>query len=417
MFSVLRLVLKRAVVKGDLVVIDPAGRAFTFGDGSPPHVTVRITDRAAERAIAFDPKLALGEAYMRGTLTIERGNAYDFIALLMESLEATPFSKGVNGLDPMRMVARRIAQFNPAWRSRRNVRHHYDIDGSIYDLFLDSDRQYSCGYFTPGADLEEAQLAKKRHLAAKLAVEPGHKVLDIGSGWGGLALYLAKICDANVTGITLSDQQHAIASRRAAAEGLESRVEFRIEDYRHLKEQFDRIVSVGMFEHVGVNHFQTYFNSIARQLKNDGVALVHSIGRTDGPGFTNPFIARYIFPGGYFPALSEVLPAVERAGLIVSDVETLRLHYAETLKAWRERFMAQRDRAVDLKDEEFARMWEFYLAGSEAGFRHQGLVVFQLQLVKRVDALPITRDYITAAERRLALKEAGLGQTHRMAGE
>jgi cyclopropane-fatty-acyl-phospholipid synthase len=309
-------------------------------------------------------------------------------------------------------LSRRLAQFNPSGRSRRNVAHHYDIDGSIYDLFLDSDRQYSCAYFTEGADLEEAQLAKKRHLAAKLAIEPGQKVLDIGSGWGGLGLYLAKAAHCDVTGVTLSQEQLKIARERAAKEGFGRVVHFEFEDYRKVQGRFDRIVSVGMFEHVGVNHYATYFRKVRELLTNDGVAVIHTIGRSEPPTATNAFIAKYIFPGGYIPALSEMVASVERSGLIIADLEVLRLHYAETLRAWRQRFLANWDKAAALRNETFCRMWEFYLAASETAFRYQNLVVFQLQVTKRLQALPITRDYMYKAER-VALEHEG----RRMAGE
>jgi cyclopropane-fatty-acyl-phospholipid synthase len=419
MFSGLKIILRRLVPTGNLTVIDAEGNAQTFGDGTGEPIAVRFADRATERAIAIDPNLVLGEAYMDGRIELVQGSIYDLLALVMKGAEQFRLPQWTRGLDLVRHGLRRVTQFNPSGRSRRNVSHHYDIDSSIYDLFLDADRQYSCGYFTDGANLSEAQLAKKRHIAAKLALEPGQTVLDIGCGWGGLALYLARMFDVEVTGITLSTEQLEVAKTRAKTERLSESVRFELEDYRKVSRRYDRIVSVGMFEHVGVNHYGTYFEKIAHLLAEDGVALVHSIGRSDGPGFTNPFISRYIFPGGYFPALSEVLPAVERAGLIVADVEILRLHYAETLKAWREAFLARREEAVALKGEAFARMWEFYLAGSEAGFRHQGLVVFQLQLARRIDALPITRDYMAAVERRLMARDAGdrRPQPQRMAGE
>ena len=422
MFSALRIMLDRLIVHGRLVAYDASGQQHLFGDGSPPRVGIRLLDRATERAIAFDPHLALGEAYMAGRLQMTEGTIADFLDLALREAEHNGLPRWTRGLELARRGLRRLSQFNPVARSRRNVAHHYDIDGSIYDLFLDSDRQYSCAYFDPGtvsdgADLEDAQLAKKRHIAAKLALKPGLRILDIGSGWGGLALYLAEACAADVTGITLSQEQLATARSRAEQKQLGNRVEFRLEDYRALDREFDRIVSVGMFEHVGINHYGTYFSRIAELLADDGVALIHTIGRSDGPGYTNPFIGRYIFPGGYSPALSEMLPAIERSGLIVADVEVLRLHYAETLKAWRQRFAAQRQRAVALEGEAFARMWEFYLAGAEASFRHQGLVVFQLQLVRSIDALPLTRDYIAAAERQLALRDRKGPAPLRMAGE
>jgi len=283
--------------------------------------------------------------------------------------------------------------------ARRNVAHHYDLDAQLYALFLDADRQYSCAYFENGdQSLDDAQLAKKRHLAAKLLVGENSRVLDIGSGWGGLALYLADICGAHVTGITLSREQHALAQVRASEKGLTDRVEFRLQDYRDVSGHFDRIVSVGMFEHVGVGFYDTFFRRCRDLLDDQGVMLLHSIGRSEGPSTTNPWIAKYIFPGGYIPALSEVLPKVERSGLLVTDIEILRLHYAETLKAWRARFERNRDRARAIYDERFCRMWEMYLIGCEIGFRRQGLMVFQMQLAKAVDTVPLTRDYMLDRE-------------------
>ncbi len=424
MFAPLHLLLQRVVRHGRLTIADTDGKAWHFGplndaNSAPTRpVVVRLADRAVERRLARDPYLAMGEAYMDGCLVMVEGSIYDLLSLLMRGAEGVVMTRWVTGLEQIRQRARRIAQYNPADRARRNVAHHYDIDGSIYDLFLDEDRQYSCAYFPSErrVALEEAQLLKKRHIAAKLAIEPGSRVLDIGSGWGGLALYLAKHCDADVTGVTLSAEQLAIARGRAASAGLSNAARFELTDYRALGGRFDRVVSVGMFEHVGIGHYEGFFSQMAHLLAADGVALVHTIGRSDGPGHTNPFIARHIFPGGYFPALSEVLPAIERAGLIVSDVEVLRLHYAETLAVWRERFLAGRDTAVALRGEAFARMWEFYLAASEAAFRYQGLVVFQIQLVLRIDALPITRDYISAAEGALAERENAPASTVRAAG-
>ena len=418
MFWPLEVVLRRAIATGNLAVIDASGQRHVYGDGSGAEVVIRLTDKATERAIAFDPQLAVGEAYMHGRLVVERGELYDFLAIAMRDVDYRTFPPWLRAVDYVRHWIRRLQQFNPPWRSRRNVASHYDIDGAIYDLFLDSDRQYSCAYFLPGADLEEAQFAKKAHIAAKLALAPETRVLDIGSGWGGLALWMAANAGASVKGVTLSTEQLAIAQDRARRQGLQNAARFELEDYRRTAGTFERIVSVGMFEHVGVNHYTRFFRRVSQLLERNGVALLHSIGRTDGPGFTNPFIAKYIFPGGYFPALSEVLPAIERAGLIVSDIEILRLHYAETLRAWRERFLARREEALRLKGEEFCRMWEFYLAACEAAFRYQGLMVFQIQMIKRIDALPITRDYIIDAERQYQ-RRAGetAAPEQRLAGE
>jgi cyclopropane-fatty-acyl-phospholipid synthase len=405
MLTPLRYLFERAIPAGNIVIIDAGGQSHHFGNGTGRQTVARIRDRAAEWALLRDPALTLGETYMDGRLEIVSGSIYDFLAAVMKGTARAPASRLLKLHDGIRYTVRRVQQYNPIGRSGRNVKHHYDIDPAIYDLFLDSNRQYSCAYFMPGDDLEAAQKSKMRHIAAKLNLKPGHRVLDIGSGWGGLAAYLASVQQLDVMGITLSDEQLAGSRQRAEAMGLTSRMRFEKQDYRTLDARFDRVVSVGMFEHVGVNHFQAYFEKVRDLLVEDGVALIHTIGRTDGPGYTNPFIAKYIFPGGYFPALSEMMAAVEKSGLIASDVEVLRLHYADTLKAWRERFMARRDEAVARMGEDFCRMWEFYLAGSEAGFRFQGLVVFQLQLVKDVGVLPITRDYMADTEADLRERE------------
>jgi cyclopropane-fatty-acyl-phospholipid synthase len=401
----LRYLFERLVKSGDLVVIDGLGRSWRFGDGVGAEVVIRFKDRSSERALFRNPTLALGELYMAGRLEVLSGTIFDFLEIVMKGTDWQPKAWVLRMHDAIGYAVRRIEQYNPVKRSSQNVKHHYDIDQGIYDLFLDEAQQYSCAYFNDDDDLEAAQRAKMRHLAAKLDLEPGHTVLDIGSGWGGLATYFGSIMPVDVLGITLSDTQLASSRERAQVMGLDRRVQFEKCDYRSLDTEFDRIVSVGMFEHVGVNHYRTYFAKVRNLLADNGVALIHTIGRTDGPGYTNPFIAKYIFPGGYFPALSEVLPAIEKSGLIVSDVEVLRLHYAETLKAWRERFAANREQAEAKLGEEFCRMWEFYLAGSEAGFRFQRLVVYQIQIIKGIDDLPITRNYMTAVESRLSAEE------------
>lgn len=388
--------MRRMIREGHLKVVSAGGRVADIGDAGVPPVTIRLHDRRVAWDLVRNPQLKLGEAYMDGRLTVEQGDIADLLDLLTRNL-GTGFGGGYLGwLARARFVIRRLMQFNGRHRSRRNVAHHYDLSGDLYRLFLDADRQYSCAFFErPDDTLETAQQNKKRRIAAKLALKPGMRVLDIGSGWGGLGLYLAGAHGAQVQGITLSREQLEVARARAAGAGLASRVHFSLEDYRETRGRFDRIVSVGMFEHVGVGNYDAYFRKIAALLPDDGVALVHSIGRSDGPGVTNPWIARYIFPGGYSPALSEVLPSVERAGLIVTDIEILRQHYAQTLKEWRRRFLENRDAARALYDERFCRMWEFYLAGAEMAFRWQGHVVFQLQVARRVDALPLTRDYMT----------------------
>lgn len=396
--------LKTVMKTGALTVIDHRNETRHYGDPpGPDSVVIRLMRPNTGRRMVLNPNLAVGEAYMDGDLVIEKGSIYDFLAVIIQNIGThgrMPFSGLVRAFDH---ATRLWHQFNPQSRASKNVQHHYDLDGRLYDLFLDTDKQYSCAYFpTPDTTLEQAQLAKKRHIAAKLRIEPGMKVLEIGSGWGGLGLYMAETCGAEVTGITLSHEQHALSTSRAQERGLSDRVKFHIQDYRTLAGQFDRIVSVGMFEHVGVPHYGEYFHGVSRLLKEDGVALIHSIGRMDGPGTTPGFIRKYIFPGGYIPALSEVVPVIERSGMWVTDMEILRLHYAETLKHWRARFIAQWDKAKALYDERFCRMWEFYLAASEVTFRHWGNMVFQVQLTKKVDSLPITRDYMHDGEQVLA---------------
>jgi cyclopropane-fatty-acyl-phospholipid synthase len=374
-----------------------------FGRGEPK-VAIRLTDHQAALALACDPLLKLGELYMDGRLVLEEGDVADLLALVTKNWAvAPPVQLPVRLLTAARRAVRRIRQFNPVSRSRANVVHHYDLSQELYRLFLDTDRQYSCAYFSePGKSLEEAQLAKKRHIAAKLWLNrPGLKVLDIGCGWGGMALELARAANADVTGITLSEEQLVVARERAARSGMGERLRFDLVDYRTQRGNYDRIVSVGMFEHVGLPQYPAFFAKISTLLKNDGVMLLHYIGRAEGPGETNPWMAKYIFPGGYCPALSEVLPAIERAGLLVTDIEVLRLHYAQTLRAWRERFNASRARIAELYDERFCRMWEFYLAGSEMAFRHDSMVVHQIQIARRTDSLPITRDYMLENERAL----------------
>jgi len=409
--------LSRFIRNGSFRVTTAAGNTYSFGDGTGSPVAGRFTSAAAQRAVLFDPELRLGEAYMDGTFVVERGSIADVLELLLRQERiAAPTWALPSKL--IRFLFRRLQQFNRRARSRRNVEHHYDLDGRLYSLFLDADQQYSCGYFeTPDRSLEDAQLAKKRHLAAKLCIDPGAEVLDIGCGWGGLALYLAEIAGAHVTGITLSQEQYARAQQRALERGRTQDAVFRLEDYRDVAGRFDRIVSVGMFEHVGVGFYDTFFRKCAQLLDEDGILLLHTIGRSSTPGVTNPWIAKYIFPGGYIPALSEVLPAIERARLIVTDVEILQLHYAETLKAWRERFLAHREEVEQLYDRRFVRMWEFYLASSEMAFRESDMVVFQIQAAKRKGVVPRTRDYIVREEARLRALDAGYPAPLRLAGE
>jgi cyclopropane-fatty-acyl-phospholipid synthase len=416
MDRLLQFLLKTFVRRGNFKLTTSGGTTFTFGDGTGTPVAVRFTRRATEWAILLDPELKLGEAYMDGTFVVEEGTIADVLAICLGQNSELPHWARPQWA--LRYLARRLNQFNPRKRARRNVAHHYDLDGRLYSLFLDADRQYSCAYFeAPEQSLDDAQLAKKRHLAAKLLPKKGMRVLDIGCGWGGLGLYLAEYAGAEVTGVTLSQEQHAIANERAAERGLAERARFELKDYRDVKGPFDRIVSVGMFEHVGVGHYEEFFKKCAELLADDGVMLLHSIGRSEGPNITNPWIAKYIFPGGYIPSLSEVLPHIENAGLLSTDIEILRLHYAETLKNWRERFLAHREEVERIYDRRFVRMWEFYLAASEMAFREQNMMNFQVQLTKRQSITPMTRDYIARAEQQLRAAEGDRREPLRLAGE
>ena len=417
MDRLLQLALGSIVRRGTLRVTTARGGTFVLGDGTGTPVAVRFRTAAAERRILVDPELKLGEAYMDGVFAVEEGSIADLLGLVLGQGDIGAAWRWAQPQWLLRFLWRHLQQLNLRSRARRNVAHHYDLDGHLYSLFLDSDRQYSCAYFeTPDQTLDDAQLAKKRHLAAKLLIDPGQSILDIGCGWGGLALYLAELCGARVTGITLSEEQLAFARGRASERHFGT-VDFHLQDYRDIGERFDRIVSVGMFEHVGVDFYRAFFRKCSEILSNDGIMVLHAIGRSEGPGITNPWIAKYIFPGGYIPALSEVLPAIERAGLLVTDIEVLRIHYADTLKAWRERFQAHREEAERLYDARFVRMWEFYLAASEMAFRQQNMMVFQIQLTKRQGVVPITRDYIAVEETRLRGIENDRRLPLRLAGE
>ncbi len=416
MDRLLQFLLKTFVRRGTFTVTTSRGTTFTFGDGTGKPVVVRFTTRSAEWGILFDPELKLGEAYMNGAFVVEQGTIADVLGIALGQNSELPVWGRPQWI--IRYLARRIKQFNPRKRARRNVAHHYDLDGRLYSLFLDADRQYSCAYFeNPEESLDDAQLAKKRHLAAKLLLGKGERLLDIGCGWGGLGLYCAEYAGAEVTGITLSHEQHVIANARAAEKGLSEHARFKLQDYRDVNQPFDRIVSVGMFEHVGVGHYDTFFRKCAQLLVDDGVMVLHSIGRSEGPNVTNPWIAKYIFPGGYIPSLSEVLPRIENSGLLVTDIEILRLHYAETLKNWRARFLAHCEEVERIYDQRFVRMWEFYLAASEMAFREQNMMVMQIQLAKRQGVVPITREYITREEQRLRVAEGKQRQPLRLAGE
>jgi cyclopropane-fatty-acyl-phospholipid synthase len=397
----LRHFLKQLVRVGTLRVVDANGRAYRFGEGGGRSSAIRLHDRKLHYKLFFHPSLYLGEAYMDGTLTIEEGDLGGFLELMLSNIERQESYPVQLYYETLQRWLRPICTFNQVSRAKRNVAHHYDLSGRLYELFLDKDRQYSCAYFTSGNEsLEVAQDNKKRHIASKLCIARGHRVLDIGSGWGGLALYLARVAeDVEVTGVTLSQEQLEASRQRAADAGLADRVKFALRDYREVEGRFDRIVSVGMFEHVGPGYYGDFFAKMKEILSDDGVCLLHSIGRMEPPGGTSPWLRKYIFPGGYTPALSEVLATVEKVGLWVTDVEILRLHYAKTLGEWRRRFMANRQEILKLYDERFCRMWEYYLTSCEVAFRYMRQMAMQIQLTKRLDAVPLTRDYMLDWER------------------
>jgi cyclopropane-fatty-acyl-phospholipid synthase len=395
----LKSMLRRLIQTGRLVVIWPDGTSSQFGEASKSadvlDVIVRLKGALTPLKLAINPEFYLGEAYVDGALLMERGSLWDLLELCGTNLFRQSSTTRNPFVHMMRGLIRWPRQHNTIPAARRNAAHHYNLSHLLYRQFLDQDLQYSCAYFRdPHATLDEAQRAKRRHVVAKLLLETRHRVLDIGCGWGGFALELARNEHVEVLGVTLSREQLSIAQSRARSAGLSDRVKFELKDYREVEGQFDRIVSVGMFEHVGPRQYQTFFKTISRLLTSEGVALVHSIGRMRGPDVTSAWIRKYIFPGGYIPALSEVMPAIEGAGLWITDLEVLRLHYAKTLRCWRERFMANVNEVRAIYDDRFCRMWEFYLAVSEMSFRYRDLMVFQVQLARRVDIVPLTRDYI-----------------------
>ncbi|MEM9632548.1 MAG: cyclopropane-fatty-acyl-phospholipid synthase family protein [Pseudomonadota bacterium] len=408
MYRIFDYAVSSIIERGDLSVTDPAGVVHRYGDGSGDPVGIEINTAAAVK-IVLDPDLYFGECYVNGDLLITEGTIYDVLSVFLQNTGNTNTTFSSKMMHGLRRAIRRLDQYNPVGRSKANVSHHYDLSRNLYDLFLDPDRQYSCAYFeSDDESLEQAQLAKKRHIASKLMIQPGMRVLDIGSGWGGLAIYLAEVCQADVVGVTLSEEQLALSRQRVEQRGLSNKISLQLRDYRTLNNQFDRVVSVGMFEHVGVGHYREFFEKVSTLLDDQGVALLHSINRSDGPGATNAWIKKYIFPGGYIPALSEVVPHLEHWGLYVTDVEILRLHYAETLKHWASRFGSNRNEAKAIYDERFCRMWEFYLAASECAFRLGGMNNFQIQFVKDQQALPLTRDYMVHEEDRLRTIESNL---------
>ena len=396
----------RLIRRGTIEVEQADGERYVLGDGSGSAPLLKFRDGKVESALLRDPELAFGELFMAGRILVLRGTLYDVLAVILGNLDDQ--AGAARWLEFLRRVRHAVQRWfsNTMPRAEANVAHHYDIGNALYALFLDSDWQYSCAYFeTPETDLDTAQLAKKRHIAAKLLLTPDQQVLDIGCGWGGLALYLAHSCGVHVTGVTLSREQLEMACRRREDAGLAALLDFRFQDYRQATEKYDRIVSVGMLEHVGATGYDAYFGKIAALLKDVGVALVHTIAAGHAGFRVGPWTHKYIFPGSHVPSLSQLAPAIERAGLIVTDLEVLRLHYARTIQLWRERFLANRDQARALFDERFCRMWEFYLSVTQCMFEQQRCSVFQIQLSKRIGTLPITRAYM--AEREDSLRRAG----------
>lgn len=389
--------LRTMVRMGDMTVVLPSGRRMRYGDQTGDPVEVTIHTPQALRRLLMNAELYAGECYMDETITIADDDLRGFLGIMTRNMAARHLTPWQKALARWRTWAKRRTQFNHIGVARQNVAHHYDLSAELYGLFLDDDRQYSCAYFrTPQDTLEEAQAQKKAHIARKLCLKPGMRVLDIGCGWGGMALTLAQDFGAHVTGVTLSQEQHAIATQRVKEAGLEGQIDIRLQDYRHVTETFDRVVSVGMFEHVGLPHYAEYFSTVRDRLTEDGIALIHTIGRTDPPGYTNPWILKYIFPGGYIPSLSEASAAIEREELHMADIEFLRQHYAETLRHWHARFEANRDKVEALYDARFCRMWNWYLVACDMTFRHSWQCVFQFQLSRRQTAVPLKRDYLYA---------------------
>lgn len=417
MNTLLAGIFKKMLTQGTLVVYDHKGASHRFGSGeSPPgmapkHAIIRFHDAKSQWAVVRDPILGAAEGYMDGRLTIENedgreGEIETLLDLFTWNLRWHPDNAVRMALANKPRLFTALEEMNARRASKKNVAHHYDLSGKLYDLFLDKDKQYSCAYFRDGIDdIEQAQQDKKTHIAAKLLLKEGQRGLDIGCGWGGMALYLNQVSGIDMTGVTLSEEQLAIAQQRAKDAGVSDKVRFSLTDYRDVNDRFDRIVSVGMFEHVGRPNYAEFFNKSCQLLKDDGVMLLHTIGRADGPGVTDTFTRKYIFPGGYTPALSELMPYIEKAGLYVTDIEVLRLHYSKTLQAWYDRCKAARAEITALYDDRFYRMWQFYLAASRCAFDYGGHVVFQVQMAREVDTVPLTRDYMVDAENKYLAKQ------------
>ena len=386
--------LQKVIKKGHLVWIKPNGEEFEFGDKTGNLIKMRTTNAFSEIKMMMNPSLHFGESYMDGSMILEEGNIHDLLKLIFVNSESNVDHWVMDIARVIRAIRNKIVPSNYIAKSKKNIAHHYDLSDGLYELFLDKDRQYSCAYFnSPNDTLDQAQINKKEIIAKKLLLEEGQNVLDIGSGWGGMAAYLSKRSNVKVKGVTLSEEQLAYSKQRKINESLDQ-VEYQLQDYRNVKENYDRIVSVGMFEHVGTSHYQEFFNKVYELLNQKGVALIHTIGRTDQPTTTDSWIEKYIFPGGYIPALSEVMQRVEKSGLTTTDVQVLKFHYAETLKRWRYNFYDNLDKIKEIYDEKFCRMWDFYLSSSQASFEESTLVIYQLQLSKDKKTVPDSRDYL-----------------------
>ena len=393
---IIKSVLSRVIRKGNLTWIQHDGNVHHYGDGSGELIKIRTTKDFSEIKLLLNPSLQFGESYMNGSLIMEEGRIHDLLKLLFSNSKIDVDHWIMDVSRAVRFVLNKFNVGNYLSKSKKNVAHHYDLSDQLYDLFLDKDRQYSCAYFnSPNDTLDQAQTNKKELIAKKLLLEKGQNVLDIGCGWGGMASFLSKRSEVNVKGITLSEEQIQYANKRKQTESLHN-VEYKLQDYRKVNETYDRIVSVGMFEHVGTKHYQDFFNKVYDLLNDTGVALIHTIGRLSEPSTNDPWIEKYIFPGGYIPALSETVSKIEKSGLSMTDIQILKFHYAETLKRWRYNFYDNIDKVKEIYDEKFCRMWDFYLSSSQASFEESTLVVFQLQLSKNKKTVPDKRDYMLA---------------------
>ena len=391
---IINTLLQKIIKKGHLVWVKSNGTELEFGDKSGTFIKMKTTNAFSEIKMLMNPSLHLGESYMNGSLILEEGNIHDLLKLIFVNSESNADHWAIKIDKVIRTIRNKIVSGNYIIKSKKNVAHHYDLSDKLYELFLDKDRQYSCAYFnSPNDTLEQAQMNKKELIAKKLLLEEGQNVLDIGSGWGGMASYLSKRSNVKVKGVTLSEEQFAYSKQRKINESLDQ-VEYHLQDYRNVNESYDRIVSVGMFEHVGTSHYQEFFNKIYELLNEKGVALIHTIGRIDQPTTNDAWIEKYIFPGGYIPALSEVMQRVEKSGLTTTDIQVLKFHYAETIKRWRYNFYNNIDKVKEFYDEKFCRMWDFYLSSSQASFEESTLVIYQLQLSKDKKTVPDSRDYL-----------------------